>query len=81
MPSRSNQARSHLFTIRVWPEEVGEGKCGARVEWRGRIQYAANSETLYFRDWDSMLAFLSGKLDSSSVPGEPQEGDGDEPSS
>jgi len=83
MPSRSHEARSHLFTIRVWPEDVGAGAGanGARVEWRGRIQYAANSETHYFRDWDSMVAFLSGMLDSSGAQREPREVDGDEPRS
>ncbi|MFL5732143.1 MAG: hypothetical protein ACJ78Q_02985 [Chloroflexia bacterium] len=51
--------RSHLFTLRVWPEDLGDG----RVEWRGRIHHAATSETHSFRDWEAMLGFLKSTLD------------------
>jgi hypothetical protein len=62
----AHDARSHLFTVRVWPEEIE----GRQLEWRGKIQYAANGETLYFRAWDSMLAFLQQTLESSISKGE-----------
>jgi hypothetical protein len=63
MPSRARDVRSYLFTVRVWPEEVGEG----RVEWRGKVQYVSNGETLLFRDWDSLVAFLRGTFDPAQM--------------
>lgn len=47
--------RSELFTIRIWPEELGEGQ----IEWRGRIQHALSGRTSYFREWSALLAFLA----------------------
>jgi hypothetical protein len=58
MSSRSREMRSHLFTLRVWPEEVDS----ALVEWRGKVQHVPEGETLCFRDWNSMLEFLRETL-------------------
>jgi hypothetical protein len=60
MAMRPNEKRSQLFTIRVWPEEIAPGTS----EWRGKIQRVASGETLYFHDWDTMLAFLLDTLDA-----------------
>ena len=46
-------ATSHLFTVRVWGEELGAG----RVEWRGKVQYALSGEARYFREWAALIAF------------------------
>lgn len=46
--------QSHLFTLRVWEEALGEGK----AEWRGRLQEVASGETLFFRDWPGLIATL-----------------------
>lgn len=54
MSARMRQVRSSLFTVRVWPEEVD----GGRVEWRGKVQCVASGDTLYFRDWTAMAAFI-----------------------
>jgi hypothetical protein len=51
-------APSHLFTLRLWREEVTEG----RIEWRGKVQSVVDGETLYFCDWDNLLAFLNTTL-------------------
>jgi len=59
MPSRGRDARSYLFTVRIWPEEMGEG----RVEWRGKVHRVTSGETLYFHDWGTMLAFLQETLE------------------
>lgn len=43
------------------------------MEWRGKVQYVstgANGETLYFRDWDLMLTFLRGALNSFAAQGD-----------
>jgi subtilisin-like proprotein convertase family protein len=68
----AHDARSHLFTVRLWPEEIE----GERLEWRDKIQYAANGETLYFRAWESMLAFLQQTLDTSISNGEQVKSEG-----
>lgn len=45
---------SHLFTVRVWREELGVG----RVEWRGKVQHALSGEARYFREWAELIAFM-----------------------
>lgn len=46
--------RSHLFTVRVWREDLGEG----HSEWRGQVQHLLSGETRYFRDWPSLVTFI-----------------------
>jgi hypothetical protein len=45
---------SHLFTVRVWREELSVG----RVEWRGKVQHALSGEARYFREWAELIAFV-----------------------
>jgi hypothetical protein len=45
---------SHMFTIRVWREELGAG----RIEWRGKVQHALSGEARYFREWAELIAFM-----------------------
>jgi hypothetical protein len=47
-------AASHLFTVRVWYEDLGEG----RSEWRGEVRDVASGQQRYFRDWQGLLAFF-----------------------
>ena len=54
--------RSHLFTLRLWAEPLGEG----RSEWRGRVQHVASGETRYFRDWSTLVTLLLEMLPRSS---------------
>jgi hypothetical protein len=53
MEQRGEHA-SHLFTLRIWQEELGNGE----VEWRSRVQHVMSREVRYFRDWPSLIAFL-----------------------
>ena len=50
--------RSHLFTVRVWAEELGAGQ----TEWRGRVQHVTSGEVHYFRDWITLIALLTAML-------------------
>ncbi|MBM4460780.1 MAG: hypothetical protein FJ011_23980 [Chloroflexi bacterium] len=50
--------QSELFTVRLWPEELGEGQ----FEWRGRVQHALSGQTGYFREWSGLIAFLTQAL-------------------
>jgi hypothetical protein len=43
-----------LFSVRVWLEELGEG----RSEWRGKVQHVLSGEARYFRDWATLIAAL-----------------------
>lgn len=52
------QYQSQLFTLRMWLEELGEG----RSEWRGKIQHVQSGEVCYFREWSSLVALLEKML-------------------
>ena len=44
----------HLFTLRLWSEELEEGQ----TEWRGRLYHAATGEVRHFREWSSLIPLL-----------------------
>ena len=65
----STGSTSHLFTMRVWEEEVDSG----HFEWRGKIQLTTTGETRYFRSWDALLTILPAMLTEATkdtAPGE-----------
>ncbi len=49
---------AQLFMLRMWCEELGEG----RVEWRGKVQHVTSGEARYFRDWSTLIACLQEML-------------------
>ena len=49
---------AQLFTLRVWREDLGEG----RSEWRGKVQHVLSGEARYFRDWATLIAALQEML-------------------
>jgi hypothetical protein len=49
---------SHLFTLRMWPEDLGSGQ----TDWRGKVQHVNSREARYFRDWPTLEAFVEGLL-------------------
>ena len=49
--AKSAAARSQMFTLRVWTEEVGNG----RIEIRGILKHVLTGETHHFRDWQTMI--------------------------
>jgi hypothetical protein len=60
MEQETQHPGSHLFTVRVWQEELG----GGQAEWRGRAQDIATGEAAYFRDWSGLIAVLSRLLEA-----------------
>jgi hypothetical protein len=50
--------RSHLFTVRLWLEDLGEG----RTEWRGQVRHVLSGEVRYFRDWPTLITLLLAML-------------------
>ncbi len=61
--SRVSSRRPHLFTVRVWREDLGEG----RSEWRGKVQHVLSGEVRYFRDWATLIAALQEMLETREV--------------
>lgn len=53
-----SEQRSQLFTLRLWLEDLGAGQ----TDWRGKVQHVNSGETLYFRDWETLKAFVEERL-------------------
>ncbi len=64
MEQEPQHAGSHLFTVRVWQEELG----GGQAEWRGRAQDIATGNAAYFRDWPGLIAVLSRLVETTEAP-------------
>jgi hypothetical protein len=61
-------ARTHLFTVRVWREDMGAGQ----AEWRGAVQHVVSGEMRYFRDWPTLVAWLQAMLPTPGGAGGPE---------
>jgi hypothetical protein len=59
--------RSHLFTVRVWQEEVGRD----RSEWRGKVQLITDGSVRYFRGWEGLVPLLVAMLSELETLPEP----------
>jgi hypothetical protein len=66
--------RSHLFTVRLWAEDIGNGQ----TEWRGRVQQVTSREIYYFRDWPTLITYLLKLLPQTET--QPEESGASEPS-
>jgi hypothetical protein len=60
-------ARTHLFTVRVWLEDLGEGQ----TEWRGEVHAVVSGEQRYFRDWPTLVGILQAMLPGTGGSGLP----------
>jgi hypothetical protein len=54
MDTPSQRPRSHLFTVRVWKEEIGADW----TEWRGKVQLLTSGDVRYFREWAALIPLL-----------------------
>ena len=54
MDTPDQHPRSHLFTVRVWQEEVGQNQ----MEWRGKVQLITDGNVRYFRGWEALVPLL-----------------------
>ncbi len=61
-------SRSHLFTARVWLEDLGEGQ----TEWRGEVHEVVSGEVRYFREWSTLVALLQAMLPQQGGAGLPE---------
>ncbi len=53
MPKKTEE-QSQLFTVRIWVEDVGNG----RAEIRGTVKHILSGETHHFRDWQTLIERL-----------------------
>ena len=58
MAKEGDHRHSYLFTVRMWPEELGDG----RVEWRGQVEHVIGGETAFFRRWSDLNEFMRVRL-------------------
>ncbi len=64
-PARMDEGRSHLFTLRLWAENLGNGQ----TEWRAQVRHVTSGETRYLRDWSALVELLLVMLPSTrTVP-------------
>lgn len=54
MEQKPKYQETHLFAIRVWPEEPEQGI----VEWRGKVQKVNNGKGYYFYGWQALIELL-----------------------
>ncbi len=53
---------AHIFILKLWQEVLDEEHAHPQTEWRGKIQDVRNGETHYFRDWPTIVHFISNIL-------------------
>ena len=58
---------SHLFSVRVWQEEVGQNQ----TEWRGKVQLITNRNVHNFRGWEGSVPLLVTMLSELEILPEP----------
>lgn len=56
--------QSQFFTMRLWAEDLGDG----RTEWRGKVQHVISGEVHYFREWSMLIAWLVAMLTTETTP-------------
>lgn len=54
MDKAYQHSRSHLFTVRVWQEEVGHDQ----TEWRGKVHLITDGNVRYFREWEGLVPLM-----------------------
>jgi len=54
MRKPAQSVSSHLFTVRLWQEDLGDGQ----HEWRGEVKDVASGQQHAFRDWDKLVWFF-----------------------
>ncbi len=69
MDTPTQRPRSHLFTVRVWKEEMGTDQ----IEWRGKVQLLASGDVRYFRGWAALVPLLLTMLSELDFELEPNQ--------
>lgn len=53
----------HLFTLRLWHVELGNG----HGEWRGRLHHVGHEDVAHFRGWAALLPLVFAMLRRAGV--------------
>jgi hypothetical protein len=56
--------RSHLFTLHVWQEAVGNDQ----TEWRGKLHLITDGNVRYFCGWEALVPLLIAMLSELETP-------------
>lgn len=70
MSQQHPRPSSHLFTVRLWLEALGDGQ----NEVRCKVQHVLSGETHYFREGSALLIYLTAKIQQLDE-GNEEEGD------
>jgi hypothetical protein len=68
MDTAQPPSRSHLFTVRVWREDLGH----SQTEWRGEVHEVLSGEVRYFRTWPALLTLVQAMLPKPEGSGAPE---------
>jgi hypothetical protein len=66
MPSEYISVPSHLFTVRLWCEDLGD----RQIRWRGQVKHVLSGETHYFREWQELEDQLQSMIARKARTGE-----------
>ncbi len=58
MNEKQEGTRSQMFTLRVWMEDVGNG----RTEYRGTLKHILSGETHHFRNWLTLTQLIETSM-------------------
>ena len=61
------EPHSHMFIMRIWAEELGDGK----QEWRGKLQHSQGGSIQYFRELGALGSLVEAMLAEAATAGEP----------
>lgn len=64
MANEQTARQEHLFTLRLWTEEVAADQ----REWRGRLYDTTTGEVRYFREWAALIPLLLAMVRESEQP-------------
>lgn len=54
---------SYLFTVRFWPERRVDGQVG----WHAKVLGVTSGDSLYFRDFQTLVTFLNNQLEGQAL--------------
>lgn len=58
---KAARARSRLFAVRLWREELVDG-----TEYRGSVREVVSGAYVNFRDWSDLAAFMVARVEDGS---------------
>jgi len=59
---RQEPHRSHLFTVRIWKEAMGDAMGDDTYEVRMQVKRVLSGQIRYFRTWAALIAYLQNVI-------------------